>query len=225
MLPDNLNPLVNRTLSDQVAESLQKLILSGEIAPGEQLVEAEIAQHFETSRNPVREALRKLERTGLVVGQAYKGFTVVELSPADIIGIYEVRLALENVALERIARHEDATALDRLTDSVEEIKKAAQEGDLWAVIEKELSFHDLMCELSGNRQLIETYRSISPRIRLVLAFDNSSYDDLMEIGREHDPLLEALAMGDAEQAKALLHEHIMMGIEPLLERLQYKEEG
>lgn len=224
MLLDNSNPLVNRTLSDQVVDSLQKLILSGEIAPGEQLVEVEIAQHFNISRNPIREALRKLERIGLVVGQAYKGFTVVKLSPEDIIGIYEVRLALENVALERISRHRDATVLERLTDSVREIKKAAQEGDLLAVIDKELSFHDLMCELSGNRQLMETFRSISPRIRLVLAFDNSSYDDLMDIGKEHDPLLEALAMGDAEQAKALLKEHIMMGVEPLVRRLQQKEE-
>lgn len=82
-----------------------------------------------------------------------------------------------------------------------------------------------MCELSGNKQLLETYRLISPRIRLVLAFDNSTYEDLTEIGREHDPLLESIEKGDTEQAKKLLQEHIMMGIDPLLDRLQQKQQS
>lgn len=225
MLLEHEQPLVNRTLSDQIADSLRKLILSGEIAPGEQLVENEIAKHFNTSRNPVREALRKLERSGLVVGKAYKGFFVVELSPSDIIGLYEVRLALEKVALERIIQNKNETVLEQLKDSVKAIKQATKEADLWEIVDKELSFHDCMCELSGNKQLLETFRTISPRIRLVLAFDNSSYDDLTEIGREHDPLLAAIEVGDVEQAKKILEEHIMMGIEPLLKRMEQKQQS
>lgn len=225
MLLEDEQPLVHRTLSDQVADSLRKLILSGEIAPGEQLVESEIAKHFNTSRNPVREALRKLEKSGLVVGKAYKGFSVIKLSPSDIIGLYEVRLALEKVALERIIKAKNESVLEQLRDSVRAIKQATKKGDLWEIVDKELLFHDRMCELSGNKQLLETYRLISPRIRLVLAFDNSTYEDLTEIGREHDPLLESIEKGDTEQAKKLLQEHIMMGIDPLLDRLQQKQQS
>lgn len=225
MLSDNTNPLVNRTLSDQVADSLRKLILSGEIAPGEQLIEAEIAKHFNISRNPVREALRKLEKSGLVIGKAYKGFSVVKLSSSDIRDLYEVRLALEKVAIERIIKSNDPTILQKLRESVNAIKQATKNGDLWEIVDKELLFHDRMCELSGNKQLLETYRMISPRIRLVLAFDNSTYEDVTEIGREHDPLLKAIEQGNVEQAKTLLQEHIMMGIEPLLIRLKQKQQS
>lgn len=126
MLLEDEQPLVHRTLSDQVADSLRKLILSGEIAPGEQLVESEIAKHFNTSRNPVREALRKLEKSGLVVGKAYKGFSVIKLSPSDIIGLYEVRLALEKVALERIIKAKNESVLEQLRDSVRAIKQATK---------------------------------------------------------------------------------------------------
>lgn len=209
-------------MSDQIAEVLRRSILSGTFSPGEQLVEAEIAKRLGTSRNPVREALRKLEKDGLVVRQPYKGYTVVELTSRDVHDLYELRCALESLAVRRIASDPRPEVIALLRHAVEEIEQAAGQGDLWAVIEKELAFHELLCKLSGNKQLEEVYASISHRIRLILAFDNSGYSNLMDVATEHEPLVDVIATGDVERAQEMLRDHIMSSVPPLVQRLDVR---
>lgn len=217
---EDLEPIVNRPLSDQVANAVRKLILAGNIPPGQAITEVEIASRLNVSRNPVREALLKLEQDGLVVGQPYKGFVVVDLGPDDIRDLYEVRAALEGVAVERIVRNHDRGACERLATAVEQIRQAAEAGDLWQAVDAEISFHELVCEVAGNRQLAEAYRSIAHRIRLALAFDNAAYENLRDVAVEHERLLQVWAEGNPMDAVEAMRRHIMDSTGALITSLE-----
>lgn len=193
-------------LSDQVKEILLKRILDGEYSPGDRLVEMHIAQEFEISQAPVREALRELEALGFVESEPYRGTRVRAVTKSELTEIYPVRAALEEVAA-RAAAVRLAGNVEALEAELEAMHAAAEKGDLYEEVRHDVEFHRLIIEASGNRVLQDMWRSLRIEARTLISVLKVHIGGY-ELAEMHRPVLEALAEGDAEKAGLLLRKHV-----------------
>jgi len=193
-------------LSDQVKEILLKRILDGEYSPGDRLVEMHIAQEFEISQAPVREALRELEALGFVESEPYRGTRVRAVTKSELTEIYPVRAALEEVAARAAAVHL-AGNVEALEAELEAMLAAAEKGDLYEEVQHDVEFHRLIVEASGNRVLQDMWRSLRIEARTLISVLKAHIGGY-ELAEMHRPVLEALAEGDAEKAGSLLRNHV-----------------
>jgi len=193
-------------LSDQVKEILLKRILDGEYSPGDRLVEMHIAQEFEISQAPVREALRELEALGFVESESYRGTRVRAVTKSELTEIYPVRAALEEVAARAAAVHL-AGNVEALEAELEAMLAAAEKGDLYEEVQHDVEFHRLIVEASGNRVLQDMWRSLRIEARTLISVLKAHIGGY-ELAEMHRPVLEALAEGDAEKAGLLLRNHV-----------------
>ena len=198
---------LNRTnLREQVKEILLKRILDGEYSPGDRLVEMHIAQEFEISQAPVREALRELEALGFVESEPYRGTRVRAVTKSELTEIYPVRAALEEVAARAAAVHL-AGNVEALEAELEAMHAAAEKGDLYEEVQHDVEFHRLIVEASGNRVLQDMWRSLRIEARTLISVLKAHIGGY-ELAELHRPVLEALAEGDAEKAGLLLRNHV-----------------
>jgi DNA-binding GntR family transcriptional regulator len=147
----------------RVLEIIRNAILSGELAPGSALVEQELAAQLGVSKTPVREALKTLEGTGLVVMVPYRGAAVRELTRADAVAIYDLRLLLEPEAVRRSV----AAGAD-LSGAAECLRRARTAG----TAERSMAnreFHRLLYAGCGNALLVATLDGLRDRTALVSA--------------------------------------------------------
>ena len=193
-------------LSDQVKEILLKRILDGEYSPGDRLVEMHIAQEFEISQAPVREALRELEALGFVESEPYRGTRVRAVTKSELTEIYPVRAALEEVAA-RAAAVRLAGNVEALEAELAAMHAAAEKGELYEEVQHDVEFHRLIVEASGNQVLQDMWRSLRIEARTLISVLKAHIGGY-ELAELHRPVLEALAEGDAEKAGSLLRNHV-----------------
>ena len=193
-------------LSDQVKEILLKRILDGEYSPGDRLVEMHIAQEFEISQAPVREALRELEALGFVESEPYRGTRVRAVTKSELTEIYPVRAALEEVAARAAAVHL-AGNVEALEAELAAMHAAAEKGELYEEVQHDVEFHRLIVEASGNQVLQDMWRSLRIEARTLISVLKVHIGGY-ELAEMHRPVLEALAEGDAEKAGSLLRNHV-----------------
>lgn len=193
-------------MSDRIRRALADRIVAGRLAPGDRLVEMKIAQEFGTSQAPVREALRELEALRLVESEPYKGTRVREVSDREMAEAYTVRAVLEQAAAEAAAAALKGN-VGPLRRSLAELTAAALAIDRDAYARHDLTFHRGIVEAAGNRILLQTWESLGfeTRTRIMLAWNDS---DLPEFATVHDPILDALEVGDGPTAGRLLREHV-----------------
>src|SRR5689334_25223815 len=126
--------------TDLVAALIRELIITGDLGAGEQLRQRDLAQRFHVSQTPVREALRRLESEGLVVGDAHRGFTVVEPDDGPVEENFQIRAALESLGASLAARKIDAAGIARLQE-LNDRMRALDEGDpRYAGLNREFHF-------------------------------------------------------------------------------------
>ena len=195
-------------LERRVYEQLRDEILSGTLTTGTQLVEARIATDLGVSKTPVREALIRLQRDGLVEIEPYRGARVIEPAESDVREILELRILLECHIARDLANRRPADVLDSLERTIEEGRQALQTGDDARVHSALTEFSDVMAEASGNKRLgkaLDELRSV------LLLIANTS---LRRPGREarslaeHERILAAIRAGDIEEAAAATEAHI-----------------
>jgi DNA-binding GntR family transcriptional regulator len=191
-----------------VAEVLRQAIGTGRLVPGERLVEKHIAAELGTSRAPVRDALRELVHEGLVLHTPYRGSSVLGVSEEEVHGVLiPIRLTLERYgfarALDRLGRAE----LEDLERIVAAMRSAAVGGDLRAVVDADVRFHETVLEASRLPHTTQIWRSISPRIR-VYFFRYDRDRELTAVVDEHRELLDAIRARDRDGLDRLLVEHI-----------------
>lgn len=197
---------LNRTvLREQIKEELIARLLSGEYAPGERLVETQLAREFGTSQAPVREALRELELLRFVESEPFRGARVREVTLEELLEIYPVRAALEELAA-RLAAARLGGAIGAFEKEFEAMKEAAGAGDLHELVRHDVSFHRLIVESSGNRTLKEVWDSLRIGARTIITVVKTDID-LHELAEMHRPLLNALEEKDPEKAGAALRWH------------------
>lgn len=195
-------------LERRVYERLRDDILSGALQRGEQLVETRIAEDLGVSKTPVREALIRLQRDGLVEIEPYRGARVLEPSADDVREILELRALLECQIARDIARRQPAAVLKALEASVEESRRAQAAGDSARLLDALTAFSDLMAGACGNSRMAK----LLVDLRSVLLLIGSS--SLRAPGREgrsiteHERILAAIRAGDVEAAARATAEHV-----------------
>lgn len=224
MLQTSENP--RRSLVDQAYHELRRRILDDDWQPGFQALEEAIARELGMSRTPVREALIRLEREGLVEILPRKGMQVVAISSKDMEEIYEVVTVLEAQAAAKLAKSRpNAAVLSPLQEAVDAMEAALRDDDLSAWAAADQSFHTGLLQAAGNERLAQMAMSVQDRIkraRLATLHDRPipyrSNDD-------HQALLEAIKAGDVEAARRIHTQHKQNAMELITTILRAKENG
>ena len=192
-------------MSDRIRRVLAERIIGGQLAPGERLVEMRIAEEFRTSQAPVREALRELETLRLVESEPYRGTRVREVGEGEMDEAYAVRAVLEQSAAEWAAPRLKGN-VEALRRCLVEVSASALANDREQYARHDLEFHRGIVEAAGNKILLQTWDSLGfdTRVRIMLARKNP---DLPRFAHCHDPILDALELGDGRAAGRLLREH------------------
>jgi DNA-binding GntR family transcriptional regulator len=192
--------------TDMVAALIREQIITGELAAGEQLRQRDLAARFQVSQTPVREAMRRLESEGLVIGDTHRGFTVVEPDDGPVEENFQIRAALESLGASLAARKIDAAGIARLQE-LNDRMRALDEGDpRYAGLNRE--FHFSVYEYARSPLLLSLMRLLwaslhgGPKVLRTHA----------ESARQHDGILAALRAGDPAAAAAGTYQHIM-GVE------------
>jgi DNA-binding GntR family transcriptional regulator len=212
--PLPLRKVQGRVLRQEVCDGVRQAILAGDLAPGSRVLEVQIAASMGVSRAPVREALRQLEQEGLIEFYPHRGAVVVGVPEDEIDVIYQLRATIEEEAITRVCANVTPEDIERLEESLAEIKRVRSEGDIAKIAEADLQFHRTLVELSGFRLLLRIWSSLDGmvRARTYLAMSNRApgRDFLMESGVvSHSALVEAIKSGSQKRAARAAREHVM----------------
>lgn len=200
--------LQSSSLPMLMQEEIERLIMTGELAVGTRVNESELAQRFNTSRGPIREALRALEEAGLVRNEKNRGVFVREIGFEEADEIYELREALEEIIGRRVARFMTPDALERLRAMLEPMKSAAQALDLEQYAQLNLLFHETLLETAGSQKLIETYKRLIKELHLFRMRALDSGGGLRVSVDEHREIVDAIASGDPDRAGSVMRQHV-----------------
>jgi len=190
------------SLPEQIAERIGNDIIRGRYEPGARIQEVEVAQQFEVSRGPVREALRILERDGLVQISARRGAQVTELSVAELNAIFEPRIALNGLAARLAAERRDPAALERLKAAIERVGALSGTDDLDRYVNAVYGAHRTVCDASGNPFLTRLVSMLAHQTLRYSRLGLSTARRRQQSARNWRRLLAAVQAGDGGQAQA-----------------------
>lgn len=193
----------------QAVQALRRTIVTGQLRPGDRLVEADLARQLGASRGTVREALRQLEQEGLIVSHPYRGTAVLGVSQEEIEEVLvPIRLTLERFAFRRALPRltaADFVALERL---VAAMRVAAAAGDADGLAEADVRFHELVIARAAQPHCAQLWRTIEPRVRAHFRRDAPAHAATRAVPEGHAALLAALRARDADRVLAVLEGHI-----------------
>lgn len=202
-----MQPTRAPALGDQLAAVLREQIVRRHLRPGTHLVEDALAAQYDVSRGPVRDALRVLESQGLVESRR-RGYFVVGLTEADINDLYELREAIELVAVSRAVAAAAPDSLARGRSIVHEMLACADRGDAAGFASADLRFHELLYRMSGNRRLIDVWEAYEPVFASLMQLTVEEDVDLHPSARDHGHLLDLIEEGDADKLRTEMREHL-----------------
>jgi DNA-binding GntR family transcriptional regulator len=193
--------------AERVADALREQLLSGAIAPGTPMRDADLSARVGVSRTTVREALAALAREGLLTHSLHRGMEVVRLACADVRDIYAARRVIERVAAESLIAAPEGS-LDGLERALHDMAAASAQRNRRQVVEADVAFHTALVEALGNRRLRTAIVGALMELRLVLSVTDRANDDLDDQLRQHRELLQLFRQRSPE-AVAALEEHLL----------------
>lgn len=195
-------------LRDIVFNSLRKAILKGELAPGERLMEKQLAEKMGVSRTPIREAIRKLELEGLVIMVPRKGAEVAMITEQDIKDVLEVRAALESLAVKLACQRMATKDINELLAVNDAFVGAARRKDVETVIKKDVEFHDCIYHATSNKKLIGMINNLQEQIYRFRVEYIRQMDDFQKLVDEHESIVNAIAKKQSDEAQDIATKHI-----------------
>lgn len=211
MTEARLQPVSQRTLSDESTDRLRAAIRNGTLSPGARLVEQELAEMLAVSRIPVREAIQRLVEEGLVTKIPHRGAFVYLPTRKEIEEISSLRVVLERFIVERaIARWQPEHEL-ALRQIVEEMRNAASQRDFVQLYEQDYRFHYTVWEIADHSLMLEVVSSLRARISRFLYEANGALptDQLTTHVDSHDNLIEIIKAGDVAVAQDEMSRHVL----------------
>lgn len=195
-----------------VTDTLREAIIFGELKPGTQLKQDDIAEKFGCSPAPVREALRDLESEGLVEHFHNRGVFVTNISNREIVEVLlPIRLVLEKFALKNAVEKFTPGIVDNLNEQIEIMRAGAKKRDIRMVNEADVKFHVITMEVASTDQTLQLWKSVLSRIRLEFYRIGPS-PSLAEQANEHKKVLDAILSGNEKILDAALEEHIITSV-------------
>jgi DNA-binding GntR family transcriptional regulator len=196
-------------LSEQVKEELLDDILSGRVKPGDRLVESQIARRMGMSQSPVREALRDLVAMRFVEVEPHKGARVRSIQRHEILEIYPVRAALEELA-GKLAVENGVDCFDELEDCVALMMRAFKARDARKMSHWDSRFHRAIIKASGNQILIDAWDTLMIEARTFVTLSNliANYPEI-DLAARHRPIIDALRAGDPTLCGKVMRDHVV----------------
>ncbi|MDT0267414.1 GntR family transcriptional regulator [Streptomyces sp. DSM 44915] len=211
------------SLVQLAAGAIRKMILSGELGPGDRLIELALTERLGISRPPLREAMRLLEQEGLILVQPRRGATVAALTDRDVYEILTLRSALERTAIELGVPVRLPERLAACREALGRMERSAAEEDRAALVESGYAFHAALVGLAGHRRIEDIYSSLHRQLLLCMARNlytrERYYEDLDVHVARHRHLLELVEAGDPAAVLAELAVHGERSFSQLADRV------
>ena len=195
-------------LRDVVFKTLRQGILTGELKPGERLMEIHLANKLGVSRTPIREAIRKLELEGLVTMIPRRGAEVAQITEKSMKDVLEVRKVLDNLSVELACDRITEEEKEQLKHACLDFEDAVKTGDFSMVAKTDVAFHDIIVAATRNIRLSQMVNNLAEqmyRYRFEYIKDSSQHNRLVE---EHKEICDGIVNGDKERALKAIEAHI-----------------
>nr|WP_311526554.1 GntR family transcriptional regulator [uncultured Ralstonia sp.] len=213
---------VQPNLVEQVRDALLDEIASGQLSPGERIIQEQIAQALGVSRQPVQQALLLLRNQGVLRDGPGRGLIVAPLDPDHVKNIYEMRAAIEGLACGLAAANGAESARKQGAALIEAGRKAVASGSVPKMIAADIRFHEFLYQLSGNPLIapaMATHLTYTQRVMgEVLVRDQKPRD----IWDQHAAILEAIAEGNIQEAEHLARQHLTQASNFMVSRLRQR---
>jgi GntR family transcriptional regulator, rspAB operon transcriptional repressor len=209
----------NLTLWQRVYEHLRGEIMADRLPPGTELSEVALSRELSVSRGPIREAMGRLAAEGLVTVRPRRGAEVRAITPGELVDSYEVREALEVLAVRLATPRITESDLERLEELVDSMATHSRNDAVADFFAANVIFHELLCELSGNKKLQEVHHRLASEIGRFQAQTLALRGNLEGSVNEHRAILAAMRLGDVEKAAALTAAHVRVPTQRLQETL------
>jgi len=194
-------------LTEQVYQNLKDDIWDFRLLPGDRVTEGQLAERYEVSRTPVREALYRLKRDGFVEVASRSGWMVLPFDFARFDELYDLRIILESAAVERLFHNHTAAALGDLRE-IWSVSAAERETDPRIIADLDEAFHCRLVAAAGNTELSRVHDDITAKIRIIRRLDFVKPKRVAATYEEHAKILRLLLRGRAEEALLMLRAHI-----------------
>lgn len=209
-MQDNLQIYMNEflPLRDVVFNTLRQAILTGELKPGERLMEIHLANKLGVSRTPIREAIRKLELEGLVTMIPRRGAEVAQITEKSMNDVLEVRRAMDALCVELACDRITPEELEQLKEACDAFEAAVKTSDVKKIAQADVALHDIIVRATGNQRLIQLVNNLSEqmyRYRFEYIKDSSQHERLVE---EHRIIYQSIVRKDKETASQAAKTHI-----------------
>jgi len=211
-------------LRDVVFKTLRQSILTGELKPGERLMEIHLANKLGVSRTPIREAIRQLELEGLVIMVPRKGAQVASITEKSMSDVLEVRLALEKLAVELASKRISAEQKEELKAAMLLFEEKVSLGDVSEIAKADVAFHDKIFEVTGNMRLGQIVNNLAEqmyRYRFEYIKEEEGHNRLIE---EHRCIYESIVSGNVVDATGAISLHIKNQEESILHQIRLEKE-
>lgn len=200
-------------LRDVVFNTLREAILRGDLAPGERLMEVQLADKLGVSRTPIREAIRILEQEGLAITIPRKGAIVAGMTSKDMQDVLEIREALEQLSVQVACDKITEAGLAELKQTMVEFEEALTTGDIKKIAQADVAFHDVIYVATDNPKLISMLNNLREqmyRYRIEYLKDASHYPEVLA---DHEAIYNYLKGSDKENVTAMIKKHISGQVE------------
>jgi DNA-binding GntR family transcriptional regulator len=212
-----------KSLYEQTYEALRLSILLGELAPGDRLVETQLAQRLQVSRTPIREAIRQLQQDGLITGDGV-GVYVTTLSVDDAIHLYDCRLALEQLAVSEACHMGTEEQFQRLEQLVIQAEVLLQNPNMQLTyaqqLEVDYQFHRQIAEASSNAWLVNLLDQVFDKMALLRIQTTRQNPGVLEIRLEHRHIYEAIAQRKSTEAIQAIQAHLTASKHRVVQAIQ-----
>lgn len=200
-----IEPLVQESTPSIIADKLRKAIGHGELKPGMQLGEADLARKLGVSRGPLREGMQRLTQEGLLIAIRNRGLFVVDMTPDDVRDMYLAREAIERAAARKILSGDHTTAGTILLDVVAEMAAASDPAEVGEV---DIAFHERLVQLAASPRLSRMHQTFITETRMCIHALEETYSASEVRVEEHRALAEAIKSGDPALVDQLLTAHM-----------------
>ncbi|GGB33883.1 GntR family transcriptional regulator [Flexivirga endophytica] len=215
--PRALKPVVRQSTAAMIADSVRGALERGDLPPGSQLGEADLAKQLGVSRGPLREGLQRLTQEGLLLSIRNRGLFVIEMTPDRVRDMYVARQAVERAAAEQIhlldAPEQAGAELMEITDAM---TVTAEAEDATGVGEADIAFHDLLVRLAGSTRLSLMHRTLLTETRMGIHALDPTYEGNDSRAAEHRAIAQSFIDHDPATTDRLLQLHMADAVERLV---------
>jgi DNA-binding GntR family transcriptional regulator len=196
-------------LQDNAYAALKEMIVTGVLRPGAAFSERQIAERLRMSTTPVRAAIRRLASEDFVEISSQRGIFVKTMTVKEMNDLYEYRFALEAQVVSELSKRPDLARFKALDENLRRQVATAKSGDVAGHIDLDVNFHLLLCQIHGNRMIVEAMRRIQDRLNQIAACVTQEQDErTSDNAQEHQELLDLIRKGNGKKAVEMLAAHL-----------------